>query len=348
MPYIVLKSGMEIFDLAMAYGIGVILHLATEILELEEEVKIENFGSGWKIYGPEKLTKGDWKEIFKKAEWQGIFNEESSFAWQRVFFTKKQKWRDDVKKVEKALEGTIPEIHSAEPIVAEVGSKGETIPGPLEPTGFKGARSKTRSPSAGNIKVDLKSWALACLGGACAIHFAWLADGTSGIIFDPEVLYIDQIEFLQNLFKEECRLKYPSDLVAVIDSSLALIQALIKRKTGENRFYSAYFSTLKHTGQQSKPGGGGKFDLEILNKIWEDNPQVADELFGMWRHLIRQGTPRGNEDLALSLAEFIASFSLSAWDHHSRVLLRYILHKKIKQKNQYQEEQIKEVMRYVH
>jgi GrpB-like predicted nucleotidyltransferase (UPF0157 family) len=75
---------------------------------------------------------------------------------------------------------------------------------------------------------------------------------------------------------------------------------------------------------------------------------ISAEVFSLWDFLFRWGSVRGNETLAVMLADFLAQPSPETFEHYARVHLRMTLaDERQRQYSPYQTEWMKEVLRHV-
>jgi len=74
----------------------------------------------------------------------------------------------------------------------------------------------------------------------------------------------------------------------------------------------------------------------------------VQRIFEVWNYLFRKGSVQGCEDIAESITAFIMHPSLTTYENHIKVFMKYISRpREIKSANLYDEETLKEVMAYV-
>lgn len=357
MPYFVAKTGLEIFDLCRAYGLAALLDNASP----EEHIPvIHDAGSQYLIEHPgEELSK---KNLINNTGWHQLFESEpGERVWNSLFLTDKQNWPKKVAKVKKILtdnlEKIIEEFQSPSYLPQISTSKGETLSGPLEPSAFKGLRGKTRGDySEAQTKVDSQNWALACLGGAIAGRYK--IQKAQGNKWNYFVMFPvpQRIEF--NNFREikektyTIGLKYISVQNAAAHFSVCLAQKMRELRSSRSqfsdRFSGVFYFAMVQSGQQFKPSSGGNLSLYPLMELaYSGNPDV-EKVFEVWNYLFRKGSVQECEDLGVAITDFIMHPTLETYEKHARLFLRYMIKGKVKSKNFYTEEILREVINYVH
>jgi len=112
------------------------------------------------------------------------------------------------------------------------------------------------------------------------------------------------------------------------------------------KFGSLIYGVMTKTGNQWKPLAGGIFPLDFLYQIADS--EFARDLLNKWRDLFNRTSFReGYENLASSLAEFIANPSLVNYERYIRLHLRNELSKDRIKFGVYEEKILKEVMDFV-
>ncbi len=355
MIYFVAKTGMEIFDLCRAYGLATLLDctgledMRTIIRDAGAFYLIEQTG--------EKLS----RELLNKAKWIQLFDADFGHgAWKQIFLTYKNKWNKMLGKVKKTLsenfESIIEKAKDPTYLPAISTSSGETFPGSIEPSVFKGLRGKTRGDYLeSQTKVDKESWALACLGGAMSGRYkVQRGQGNKWdyfVIFPaPERVELDNFRKIRES-TYTVNLKYLSAQNAAAHFSVILTKQMRQMAANlsefSDRYSSLFYFSLVQTGQQFKPLTGGKLSLYPLMELaYSENPEI-EAVLNTWIYLFKKGTERGGEDLGFSLTEFIMHPSLDSYEKHVQIFLRYNLNKKVKSANLYTEKNIGEVIKYV-
>ncbi|MCX7973805.1 MAG: hypothetical protein N3B16_04810 [Candidatus Aminicenantes bacterium] len=354
MIYFVAKTGMEIFDLCRAYGLATLLDTFSPE---ETRTLIKDAGlfylieqRGEKI-SPEFLNDAKWAQFFEKDFGQRV--------WNKVFLTYKDKWSQMAMKVKETLIENFEDIIERAKVLTyslDISTtSGETLPGPLDPSVFKGLRGKTRGDySEAQTRVDKENWALACLGGA--ISGRYKVQKSQGNKWDyfvvfpaPEKVYLDNFRKIRES-TYTIGLKYLSAQNAAAHFSVILAQKMSEMAASISQFSDRYsgifYFSMVQSGQQFKPSTGGKLSLYPLMELAYSGKPEIQEIFNIWNYLFKKGSVQGYEDLGLSLTEFIMHPTLDSYEKHARIFLRYILRGKIKAINFYTEKKILEVIKY--
>jgi len=348
-----MKSGLEIFDVARAYGMAALLFYADES---EQTPHISDVGSGYLI---EHGGNPSQEHLQKSQEWLTLFQIATGYdplnpAWGQVFIT-------DL--ASKAKEGKVSHVmrllaDNFEVIIGRAKNEsllpifgiGETLPGGLDPAAFKGLRGRTRRQYAeGQSKVDSENWALACFGAALCGHYIWQRGECFAIFPVPlQVRFSDYNTIREHTFGK--RLQYLSVQNAAAHYSVVLADELSKMAAGDPKygdcFSNLFYFSLFKTGNQWKPGAAGQLNLQPLLKLAIGKPDKAEVVFKVWDYLFRRGSVRGAEELAEAVTALVMHPTLSTFENHVRVFLRYQA-KGVKWENLYTEESLKEVMKIV-
>lgn len=349
MQYFVLKSGFEILDACRAYGLAEILYA----LGRGEHVPlIEDAGQAYRIgMDGEPST----QHLSDSERWQAVLEERN---WQQVFLTYKKQWTGQRDKVRDVLEKNSNRIVLAAGEGLAVDFDGRsTLPGPLEPCGFKGLKGLTTGDYAERpTQVDEINWALGCLGAAVAQRYRlqrvagnkWEYYVTLPV---PENLEWRNFLEVRGLVYEK-GVSYHSVRTAVAHFSVLLADA-VRDKADGNPFFPARFSgvlyfSLFPSGNQYKPAAGGVFQLGKLMNMALSRSAGAEPAFKSWDYLFRRGSVQGAEDLADAITELVMAPSLDTYYRHARVFLRYIVdpNRRVKAEFLYSEEALWEVMNY--
>ncbi len=81
MLFRVVKTGMEMFDVCRAYGLGLILSTVSNIEDAYERVVLQDYGSYYQIEGPQVTG----KNLANETRWLNLFS--PSDGWIRIFLT---------------------------------------------------------------------------------------------------------------------------------------------------------------------------------------------------------------------------------------------------------------------
>jgi hypothetical protein len=350
MEYVLYKSGLPTFDTARAYGLA---QLIQTITGGKGSPKILDQGQAFVLILASSARSSDWK---KSDLWRAVFAENN---WQRVFLTYKKAWSGQRDKVRKTLErGAEQLLQKAEKDGLLVEFEGESLPGPLDPVGFKGLKGLTAGNySEDQTAVDEFNWALGCLGGAIAQRYKiqkamgnkWEYYITIPI---PEEVQFSDFQQVRQLIYDK-GLAYNGVRNAAAHFTLLLADAVRQKAQGNPRFPARFsnvlYFSLFQSGQQFKPSIGGAVNSNRLIELALSRPDVGSEIFSTWDYLFRRGSAQGNEDLAQAITDLVMMPSLDSYYRHARIFNRYILDRDrgVKGENLYTERALKEVLSYV-
>lgn len=357
MQYFIPKTALDIFDLCRAYGLAMLLDSASP-----EEVSpiIHDSGNAYLI--EHNTTDISIKRLQDNTGWHELFEEsQNDRTWSRVFLTDKKNWLVKVNRVKEILskdaEKIIKKSQTPNNFPDITSDKGATIPGPLDPSAFKGLRGRTRGDyTEGQTKVDSHSWALACLGGSISGRYKiQKAQGNKWAYF--VIFPVPQRIEIKN-FREirektyNIGLKYLSVQNAAAHYSVILAdkmyQMAISKSQFVDRLSGLFYFSMVQSGQQFKPSTGGNLSLYPLMELALSGRSNVQRIFEVWNYLFRKGSVQGCEDIADSITAFIMNPSLTTYENHIKVILKYISRpREIKSANYYDEETLKEVMAYV-
>ncbi len=355
MQYYIMKSGLEIFDLCRAYGLATFIDFASA----EDTSPIIYDAGSFYIIEHESIEISK-ERLIKNVGWHSLFEESpDERTWSRVFLTDKKNWPKKVKRVKEILTKNAEDIlrDYREPYrYPQISSnKGETLSGPLDPSAFKGLRGKTRGDyTEKQTRVDDLNWAIASLGGKIGGKYLWdrRTKGYFAIFPAPKRVESKNWREISNWLDDKCRLNYISVQNAAAHFSVLLAEKMREMSASKSQFRDTfsgllYFSIVQ-SGQQFKPSVGGNLSLHpLMTLALPGNPAVA-KVFDVWNYLFRKGSVQGCEDLAEAITQFIMSPSLEAYENHVKVFLRYVsMPREVKSANLYDDEALKEVIRYV-
>ena len=356
MPYLITKTGLEIFDLCRAYGLAALLDTASPE---EYFLVINDAGSHYLIDLPSTEISKDF--LINNNAWHQFFESDSKErVWNNLFLTDKQNWSHKVAKVKKILSDNLDKIvekfqnHGNLPEIST--TKGETLSGSLDPSAFKGLRGKTSGDySEAQTKVDGLNWALACLGGAIAGRYKILRAQGNKWNYYVTFPVPQKIEF--NNFREirertyTIGLKYISGQHAAAHFSVCLAQKMrelaASKSQFSDRFSGVFYFSMVQSGQQFKPASGGNLSLYPLMELaYSENPNI-EKVFEVWNYFFRKGSVKGCEDLGVAITDFIMHPTLESYERHIQIFLRYMLRGEVKGINYYSEKSLREVINYV-
>lgn len=351
MPFYITKTGLDVFDTARAWGWALVLNLTGEEVAIKE--------ADWAFLIEPTLARFNGSAPAASPFWGSIFAEN---GWKRVFMTARGSWqakRDQVRRVLKQ------EIHNlrkdlAVPTNSVTFGKGESLPGGLDPVGFKSLRHATRARYAeGQLSVDKKHWALACLGMAACGTYAvlnyedyeagqtnWLA-----LLPRPQDIRFYYFRDVQDLLRIPGLPRYYGVQNAAAYYALHLAERLRQRAAAQgslqDRFSSVIYFRLFGAGQQTKPAQGNQLRLEPLTQAIASDPHGTAAVLDWLIYCFRLGATQGSEDLALAATELVMRWDLAAYDRLVRVLVRYQARHRIKYSNLPTMNTIAKVMQHV-
>lgn len=345
--FFVAKTGLDAFDVARAWGLAVLLNTLTE-----DEVELCN---------------ADWAIIVKPTNsiphnaalaglgWRTLFVAED-VEWQRVFITMRER-QERVQKVQKVLESKWRTLMNQlqQPSNAVKIGQGETLPGGLEPSAFKGLRHDTKARyREEQLRVPEEHWALACLGMAtCGVYrFSreagqdkWLA-----LLPIPQLVRFNYFRGGQELLRLPS-VRYQSVQNAAAHYAVQLAEQLRKRAAAQeslqDRFAAVLYFTLFGARQQIKPAQGNQLNLSPLMEAIQRDSRGAEAMFKWLDYCFRLGATEGAEDLALAATELVMRWDLDAFERLVRIFVRLIAQKRVRYDNLPDETVIRRVMRHV-
>lgn len=359
MQYWIMKSGLEIFDVARAYGLAALLSYADEAQSASPIVS--DAGAVYCVDLPSgkpsasRLTGANnsgWLEAFAI----GDFRDPLSPQWNSLFVSytgaNARLRSENREKTKNLLEQNLQQIiHEARNSGLPVRyGDGDTLPGALEPSAFKGLRGVTRGDyQEPEMKVDPHNWALGCLGGALSGRF--LRQGNEYFVVYPLPERVEWSDFRQirdatyHEKPNKGRRPYLSVQNAAAHYSVVLADHLRSRAASgipsTSRYSNLLYFSLFQAAGGWKPGGAGRLNLQPLLDLALNRPHEAESVFKVWLYLFRRGSARGNEDLALAITDLVMHPTLDSYERHVRVFARYISPKK--GEFQYNEQSLKEV-----
>jgi len=360
MLWFVSKSGMPMYDLEKAYGLGLIVKQLTD-----EEVKVYDKGPYYQIETPATFLKEE-KNNLEKILSLAAPNLD---AWDRVLRTTLRKNRPrKIEKVQQILKNSCKEIlHSfKEPFPHEALSKKskELLTGPLELSAFKGFREPIRGQKydeGSAFTVPEEDWALCMIG---ALHFTiWrfiaLTEESAVLIPNPDSekgIEVNHWREMKFYLENEGGLSRVSTSCWVAHSAVRLYQELWHRKYSDNpwedRFSKFIYGSLTGAAQQSKPKTGGYFSLGFFENLL--NNEQGAEVLTLFDRIFQAGNRKGSEDIAIRFSEFLNIPSLENYTKFLGVFSRSLMRREIYAKvldevwrGKLEENTWKEVIRYV-
>jgi len=323
------KTGLELFDAIRAYGLGIMI---SGIRYEETDVTIKDVGYAYVLEVKGELPEEPDEELFAGDE----------IKWRQIFRTfkvrkdaKKKNPRDDLEEIISQNFEKILEMHRQIDFIPEIGKRvkeGRTLYQTLDVSAAKGFREEKRGRmyhEGSQLQVDKCSWAVAVLG---AIHFvSWKESTDFMTILVPnplEIYLLEHREIHSELDKEGiCRI---SATTALAHYSIKLAIQVAKRKRAHMiKYDSVIFNVMQKTGQQPKPGGGGKYSLDFLEKLAE-SPQGLESLEKLNRLFPVSRQVKGiRQDIALATAEFLIRPSFENFRRWESLYIRGCINEKL-------------------
>jgi len=323
------KTGLELFDVIRAYGLGIMI---SGIRYEEPDVTIKDVGYTYVLEIEGEPPKEPDEELFAEDE----------IKWRRIFRTfkvrkdaKKKHPRDDLEEIISQDFEKILEVHKRADFIPEIGKRvkeGRTLYQTLDVSAAKGFREEKRGTTyheGSQLQVDKYSWAIAVLGAIQFVSWRESADFMTILIPNPlDVYLLEHREIYNELEKEGvCRI---STTTTLAHYSVKLAIQIAKRgKAPLVKYDSVIFNVMQKTGQQPKPGGGGKYSLDFLEKLAESHQglealEKLNRLFPLSRQVkgIRQ-------DVALATAEFLIRPSFENFRRWESLYIRGYINEKL-------------------
>ncbi len=299
--FFVNKTGLEMFDAFRAYG------LAFAIKGYSGDVEIEDRGPTFVVRSKGEIPQSPDPQIFADHD-----------GWRRAFGTFRE--RKDARRknprdvVRETLNKDFKEILAKHedpgfmPQIDERVENGMTLYQSIDVSAAKGFRERKLGKTyheGTQLEVDKHSWAIACLG---AVHFGYWckSKGTDFITFlvpNPfKVMYLSHREVHKDLGQEElCNI---SSSTILAHYAVKLMILLRRRQISEVVYDSILFNVMRKTGQQLKPAGGGKYELDFLKNI-AMNKEGSYALITM-DEVFKNGFVKGiKQDMAMALADLV-------------------------------------------
>jgi len=346
MPYYITKTGLDAFDTACAWGLAVVLNMLTE-----DEVVICN--DEWAFVIEPAVPLPSSPAIASNLAWRTLTFEQ---GWQQVFITLKGEWskkRDEAMSIiQKRLTTLLGSLQTPKTVVFR---RGESLPGGLDPTGFKGLRHTTRAQyKEEQLEVLEEHWALACLGMAtCGTYrYAKEAGQSNWLVLlpVPQEAQFSYFRDMQDLFRLP-GLKYHGIQNAAAHYAVQLVERLRRRAAAQgslqDRYSAVLYFKLFGAGQQMKPAQGNQLRLETLMDAIARDPHGTQPMLEWLDYCFRLGATKGAEDLALAATELVMRWDLEAYDRLIRVATHCQAQGRIRKENLPETSTLKEVMSHV-
>ncbi|MEM2842191.1 MAG: hypothetical protein QW201_02700 [Thermoproteota archaeon] len=340
------KTGFEMFDCFRAYGLAFLIGG----LENYPVAYIRDSGPAYVIDVEGELPRYPNVEIFEKTE---------SNSWSMVFQTFKERKDlkgkpplEDVREIATQDYGKILNLHSRRDFVPEIGTKvkdGKTLYQTIDVSASKGYREEKRITyhEGSQLQVDKFSWCIAAIGAA------WFGvwprnlmrrDVSFSVCIAPnpeKVLLLTHRGIHQNVEKQLCPI---SANTAIIHYSIKLVKIAIV-KSDEVNYNEVIFNVMQKTGQQPKPGGGGRYNLKFLTDLVK-TPTGHKALDHIDKYLLPTNPNiKGiKQDVALALSDFLLHPTLNNFKRFESLYIRGELNKEL---YPWEKPQLEELLRYV-
>ena len=340
------KTGFEMFDCFRAYGLAFLI----SGLENYPVTYIRDNGPAYVIDVKGELPRYPNVEIFEKTE---------SNSWSMVFQTFKERKDlkgkpplEDVREIATQDYGKILSLHSRRDFVPEIGTKvkdGKTLYQTIDVSAAKGYREEKRITyhEGSQLQVDKFSWCIAAIGAAW--FGVWprnlMRRDVSFLVCiapNPEkVLLLTHRGIHENVEKQLCLI---SANTAIIHYSIKLVKIAIV-KSDEVNYNEVIFNVMQKTGQQPKPGGGGRYNLKFLIDLIKTNTGY-EALDYIDKYLLPTNPNiKGiKQDVALAISDFLLHHNLDNFKRFESLYIRGELKKEL---YLWEKPQLEELLRYV-
>jgi len=324
---------LDVFDAARAWGLAVVLNVLTE-----DEVGIRD--AEWAFVVDSAVPLPDDLAIANNLAWRTLTSEQN---WQRVFITQRGSWLNKRNKALSVIADQLTTLlaNLRNPANTVVFGEGESLPGGLDPTGFKGLRHNTRAQyREGQLNVPEDHWALACLGMVtCGTYrYAREAGQSNWLVLlpIPQETHFSYFRDVQTLFRLP-GLMYHGVQNAAAHYAVQLAERVRRRAAAQgslqDRYSAILYFKLFGAGQQMKPAQGNQLRLEPLMDAIARDPHGTQPMLEWLDYCFRLGSTRGAEDLALATTELVMRWDLGAYDRLVRVAVRILGREQVRKKN---------------
>lgn len=337
--FFVNKTSLEMFDVFRAYG------LAFLISDTEDtDIIIRDIGYCYQIDVRGELPKKPNPLLLEERdEWRRIFR-----TFRERKDSKKKHPRKEVEKLIMEEYEEIKEIHRKIDFLPKIGKsveEGKTLYQTLDVSAAKGYREEKRSSyhEGTQLEVDKYSWAVSCIGAAWTIVWRESKSFILCMVPNPyDVLLISHRAIQNDLDKRVCAI---SANTALVHYSVRLTTLVAERQLSPNvKYDSVVFNTMRKTGQQPKPGGGGKYSLIFLESLAETSQGVL-ALKEIDRKFPLSSRVKGiQQDLALALTDFLLRPTLENFKTFESLYIRGQIDKKF---FPWDKQQLEEIVKHV-
>jgi len=336
--FIVNKTSWEMFDVFRAFGLAFLLR------DEDTEIRIRDMGYSYWINVEGELPEKPSPLLFEETdEWRHIFR-----TFRERKDSKKKHPRKEVEELIMKEYEQILEIHRKIDFLPKIGKNiedGKTLYQTLDVSAAKGYREEKRSSyhEGTQLEVDKYSWAVSCIGAAWTSVWRESESFILCMVPNPsDVLLISHRTIQNDLDKRICAI---SANTALVHYSVRLTTLVAERQLSPNvKYDSVVFNTMQKTGQQPKPGGGGKYSLNFLESLAE-TPQGVLALKEIGKKFPLSSRAKGiQQDIALALTDFLLRPTLENYRTFESLYVRSQINKK---SYQLEKQQLEEILRYV-
>lgn len=336
--YFIPKTGFNFFDIARAYGLGIVAYALSD----ESDVTVEDSGFAYKITVGEELNIGNTEEIQRYLPSQ---DSPSGQYWEYVLKTSniKNKLKQEVKnffKDPKNIKGILEKHSNIENIawVFNSSTKGKkkpkkkekalSLPQSLELGAGKGIRAtipSTLTEKGLELPPEHKDQLyLAILGALNASVYSFHHSGSTTYTYivyplpgkvDVEFITTRAItnELRKALANSHKAGLFPTLAYIAVEMEMAKRSSFLEEPT---LVPSLIYGVMAKSPQaKDKPYSTGRFPLELVSK-------VPSEVLSFWRNILRRSDRKGYEDIAMALSKFMAEPTLENYYSYIRLHLR--------------------------
>lgn len=355
MEYYLTKSGLNNYDLSRAYGLALIISYL-----VESKVILCDSGFFYRIITEQTPNLDDIARLNILIGWD--------LPWDGVFSTikksdrklKKEKIKNFIENkqninniLEKYSNIVLPELLNSKT------ENSETLFQSFDIGASKGIREYIRlqrNYSEGSqIYISIEDFILSVIGHLNCTIWQWnivnrdkkliailLCPGADGLQIEK---FIELKRQVQDAIK-----RHQAGTFAMLSYTATLLAKIFwimkyKEQTFIPKFTSLIYGIMTKTGQQMKPFAGGIYPLDFLYQL-VDLPQ-GGMIFDIWLDVFNKtNIVKGNDELALTLSEFIVHPSLETYERYIRTHLKSNMKKSI-YTSLYDIETMGGIMRYV-
>jgi len=337
------KTGFEMFDVFRAYGLAFAI---TGFQSSNVDARISDEGYMYCVDIDGTIPNKPDPEIFVDSdEWMKVFGKGT-----RRKDAKKKLPKVDCEETFNAEYQKILDLHRRMDYVPVIGDRledGRTLYQTFDVSaskGFREAKVGSTYHEGSQLYVDKYSWAVACIGrvffGVRVVRGGRKKGYVLTLVPNPEVVLLhEQRQFLKDLdLKHLCGLSPNATLVHYA----VKLSLLLTKKRPDIKYGSIVFNVLRRTGQQSKPAGGGKYSLDLLEKL-STSRRVLEEFDREFALSFVKGI---RQDVALTLTDFLLHPTLEDFRTFESLYIRGQIDKKVKLPL-WEKEQLEEILKHV-